>query len=70
MHLDVSHHLPPTARHARWRKGGSTTAGLDPKAFTIRNAATHLGRTQAWRGYARSARPLRAAIEKLLRKGG
>lgn len=41
---------------------------LDPKAFTIRNAAAHLRRTRAWRGYARSAKPLRAAIGKLLRQ--
>ena len=48
-----------------WSEVGT---GLDPKAFSIHTAAAHLGRTRAWRGYGRAARPLRAAIGKLLRQ--
>ena len=41
-------------------------AALDPRAFTVRTAPAHLARSQAWRAYGRSARPLAAAIDRLL----
>jgi bifunctional non-homologous end joining protein LigD len=42
-------------------------AGLDPKRFTLRTAADLLKKSKAWSGYAEAARPLQAAIAKLLR---
>jgi bifunctional non-homologous end joining protein LigD len=41
--------------------------GLDPKRFTLRTAAGLLRRSKAWTGYADGARPLRAAIERLIK---
>jgi bifunctional non-homologous end joining protein LigD len=42
-------------------------AGLDPKRFTLRTAADLLKKSKAWSGYDGAARPLQAAIAKLLR---
>jgi bifunctional non-homologous end joining protein LigD len=42
-------------------------AGLDPKRFTLRSAAGLLKKSKAWSGYDKAARPLQAAIAKLLR---
>jgi bifunctional non-homologous end joining protein LigD len=44
-------------------------AGLDPAKYTVRTAPALLKRSKPWRDYVRSARPLRAAIERLLKKG-
>ena len=41
-------------------------SGLDPQRFTIHNAAKLMAKSPAWNDYASSARPLRAAIKKLI----
>ncbi len=41
--------------------------GLDPKRFTLRTAAKLLRRSKPWGGYAVAARPLRGAIERLIK---
>jgi bifunctional non-homologous end joining protein LigD len=46
-----------------WRE---VRAGLDPREFTVRTAPALLRRRRPWRGYAQSARPLRAAIRRFL----
>jgi bifunctional non-homologous end joining protein LigD len=40
-------------------------AGLDPRRFTLRTAPALLKKSKAWSDYARSAAPLRLAIERL-----
>lgn len=42
-------------------------AGLDPTKFTVRTAPALLKRNKPWKNYAKSAKPLRAAIEKLVK---
>lgn len=42
-------------------------AGLDPMKYTVRTAPALLKRSKPWKDYAKSARPLRAAIEKLVK---
>jgi len=46
---------------------GQVKAGLDPTKFTIRTAPALLKKSKPWRDYAKSARPLRGAIERLLK---
>ena len=41
--------------------------GLDPMKYTVRTAPALLKRNKPWKDYAKSARPLRAAIEKLVK---
>jgi bifunctional non-homologous end joining protein LigD len=41
-------------------------AGLDPKRYTIRTVPALLKKTKAWRDYAKSAVPLRKAIQALI----
>jgi bifunctional non-homologous end joining protein LigD len=41
--------------------------GLDPGKFTVRTAPALLRRNRPWKEYARSAKPLRQAIERLLK---
>ncbi|WP_428676791.1 DNA ligase D [Reyranella sp.] len=41
--------------------------GLDPMKYTVRTAPALLKRNNPWKDYAKSARPLRAAIEKLVK---
>jgi len=45
-------------------------AGLDPTKYTVRSAPALLKRSKPWRTYAKSAKPLRAAIERLLKMKG
>ena len=45
-------------------------AGLDPTKYTVRTAPALLKRNKPWKTYARSARSLRAAIEKLVKSKG
>jgi bifunctional non-homologous end joining protein LigD len=47
-----------------WRQ---VKTGLDPKKFTIRTAPGLLKKSKPWKEYARSARPLRGVIERLLK---
>jgi bifunctional non-homologous end joining protein LigD len=42
-------------------------AGLDPKKFTVRMAPSLLRKNRPWKNYAESAKPLRQAIEHLLK---
>jgi bifunctional non-homologous end joining protein LigD len=42
-------------------------AGLDPKQFTVRSAPALLRKNRPWKDYAKSAKPLRQAIEQLLK---
>jgi bifunctional non-homologous end joining protein LigD len=42
-------------------------AGLDPKKFTVRSAPALLRKNRPWKDYAKSAKPLRQAIEQLLK---
>lgn len=42
--------------------------GLDPMRFTVRSVPALLKRSKPWRDYEKSARPLRGAIEILVRK--
>jgi bifunctional non-homologous end joining protein LigD len=41
-------------------------AGLDPRRFTVRTVPRLIARSTAWRDYARGARPLKAAIRRLV----
>ncbi len=41
-------------------------AGLDPHRFTIHTVPKLIARSSAWRDYAKSARPLKSAIQKLV----
>lgn len=45
-------------------------AGLDPTKYTVRTAPALLKRGKPWRAYAKSAKQLRAAIERLLKLKG
>ena len=42
-------------------------AGLDPSKFTVRTAPPLLRKNRPWKGYAKSAKPFRQAIERLLK---
>ena len=41
--------------------------GLDPKSFTVRSAPALLRKSAAWKDYAKSEKPLGAAVKKLVR---
>src|SRR5262249_11463110 len=41
--------------------------GLDPRKFTLRTAPALLKKSKPWADYARSAKPLRSAIERLIK---
>ncbi len=53
----------PVSMPLEWNQA---KAGLDPQRFTVRTAPALLKKTRPWRTYAKSARPLRAAIERLI----
>jgi bifunctional non-homologous end joining protein LigD len=42
-------------------------AGLDPMKFTLRTAPALLRKNKPWATYAKSATPLRSAIERLVK---
>ena len=44
-------------------------AGLAPKRFTVHTVPGLLAKSTAWRDYGKSARPLKAAIKRLIRHG-
>ncbi len=44
-------------------------SGLDPKRFTVHTVPGLLAKSTAWRNYGKSARPLKAAIKRLIRNG-
>jgi bifunctional non-homologous end joining protein LigD len=41
--------------------------GLDPTQFTVRSAPALLRKNRPWKDYPKSAKPLRQAIEQLLK---
>lgn len=43
-------------------------SGLDPQRFTMRRAATLLKKSKPWEGYCDGERPLKQAIERLVRR--
>jgi bifunctional non-homologous end joining protein LigD len=45
---------------------GQVKAGLDPKRFNLRTAPALLRKSKPWRGYEKSAVPLRKAIQALI----
>lgn len=53
----------PVSMPLDWSK---VRADLDPAAFTIKTAPKLLGQSRPWKDYAKSAQPLRGAIERLL----
>jgi bifunctional non-homologous end joining protein LigD len=46
---------------------GQVRKGLDPKRFTVHTAANLMSKSKAWSDYAKSGRPLRSAIDALLK---
>jgi bifunctional non-homologous end joining protein LigD len=50
-----------------WRE---VKRGLDPKRYTLGSVPELLRKSSAWEGYARAARPLAAAAQRLLRGAG
>ena len=46
---------------------GQVKAGLDPKKYTLRTAPALLNKSKPWADYDKSAQPLRAAIERLIK---
>jgi bifunctional non-homologous end joining protein LigD len=53
----------PVSMPLEWSK---VRAGLDPAAFTVKTAPKLLRQSRPWKDYAKSAQPLRGAIERLL----
>jgi bifunctional non-homologous end joining protein LigD len=54
----------PVSMPVEWSQ---VRAGLDPQRFTMKTAPALLKRTKPWAAYAKSARPLAAAIRKFLK---
>ena len=53
----------PVSMPLTWKQ---VRAGLDPRKFTVSTAAALLARSTAWEDYESSARPIEAAIRKLM----
>ena len=53
----------PVSMPIHWKE---VRAGLNPKQFTVRTAATLLAKSRPWTDYGQAARPLHSAIERVV----
>ena len=65
----LSPRLRPEATVSMPLNWSQVSKGLDPKRFTLRTAPALLRKSKAWKDYGKAARPLAAAIRKLVGRG-